>query len=116
VATAEKGLAWFRITLLGKPAHASVAEQGINAIEKAIKLGGRLLEYDKKLRTLVHQLLGSRRCTMTMMNAGTKENTVPESCSLILDRRFNPEGTVDQVENELKELLDQLTLEDSNFK
>jgi len=116
VATAEKGLAWFRITLLGKPAHASVAEQGINAIEKAIKLGGRLLEYDKKLRTHVHPLLGSRRCTMTMMNAGTKENTVPESCSLILDRRFNPEETVDQVENELKELLDQLTLEDSNFK
>jgi len=37
VATAEKGLAWLRITWGGKPAHASVAEQGINPIEKALK-------------------------------------------------------------------------------
>ena len=59
VATAEKGLAWLRITLAGRPAHASVAEQGINAIEKAVKLGGRLLEYDKVLRTHTHPLLGS---------------------------------------------------------
>lgn len=116
VATAEKGLAWFRITLAGKPAHASVAEQGVNAIEKAIKLVERLMEYDKKLRTHVHPLLGSRKCTVTMINAGTKENVVPESCSLILDRRFNPEETPDLVEGELREIMEKLALEDRDFK
>jgi succinyl-diaminopimelate desuccinylase len=116
IATAVKGLAWFRVTLTGRPVHASIAEQGINAIEKAVKLGGRLIEYDKKLRTHSHPLLGSPKCTMTMIHGGTKENIIPESCSLILDRRFNPEETVDQVENELKELLDQLALEDRDFK
>ena len=115
VATAEKGLAWFRVALAGRPAHASVAERGINAIEKAVKLGERLLEYDKGLRTQTHPLLGSRKCTMTMIHAGTKENVVPESCSLILDRRFNPEETADGVEKEVREILDRLASEDSDF-
>jgi succinyl-diaminopimelate desuccinylase len=115
VATAVKGLAWFRVTLAGRPAHASVAEQGVNAIEKAVKLGGRLSEYDKTLRTQTHPLLGSPKCTMTMIHAGTKENVVPESCTLILDRRFNPEETPDDVEKEIKEILDRLASEDPNF-
>jgi succinyl-diaminopimelate desuccinylase len=115
VATAEKGLAWFRITLAGRPAHASVADQGINAIEKAVKLGEKLLEYDKTLRTRTHPLLGSPKCTMTMIHAGTKENVVAESCSLILDRRFNPEETPDSVEREIEEILNQLASEDPDF-
>ena len=116
VATAEKGLAWFRITWEGRPAHASVAEQGINPIEKAVKFGTRLLEYDQKLRTHLHPLLGSPKCTMTMINGGTKENVIPESCSLIIDRRFNPEETPDSVESELRNILEELTLEDGDFK
>ena len=116
VGTAEKGLAWFRITWGGKPAHASVAEQGINPIEKAVKFGRRLMEHDQKLRTYLHPLLGTPKCTMTMINGGTKENVIPESCSLIIDRRFNPEETPDRVESELRNILEELTREDPDFK
>jgi succinyl-diaminopimelate desuccinylase len=116
VATSEKGLAWFRISLEGKPAHAGVAELGINAITKAVTFGERLLEYDRKLHSRVHPLLGSPKCTMTMINGGTKENVVPESCSLTVDRRFNPEETLDHIEDELRSLLDKLASEDSDFK
>jgi succinyl-diaminopimelate desuccinylase len=116
VATAEKGLIWFRVTLAGRPAHASIAEQGINPIEKILKLGGRLVEYDMKLRMYTHPFLGSRKCSMTMINAGTKENVIPESCSLVLDRRFNPEETSEGVEREIRGILDQLASEDQDFK
>jgi succinyl-diaminopimelate desuccinylase len=51
-----------------------------------------------------------------MINGGTKENVIPESCSLIIDRRFNPEETPDSVESELREILEKLTLEDGDFK
>jgi succinyl-diaminopimelate desuccinylase len=115
-ATAEKGLAWFRVTLAGRPAHASIAEQGINPIEKMVKLGEKLLEYDGKLRVHTHPLLGSRKCTMTMISAGTKENVVPESCTLILDRRFNPDETPDEAEREIRGILAQLGSEDPDFK
>ena len=116
VATAEKGLIWFRVTLAGRPAHASIAEQGINPIVKILKLGGRLVEYDIKLRMYTHPLLGSRKCSMTMINAGTKENVIPESCTLVLDRRFNPEETSEGVEREIRGILDQLASEDQDFK
>ena len=116
VATAEKGLAWFRVTLVGRPAHASIAEKGINPIEKFLKLGVRFLEYDMKLRTHLHPLLGSRKCTMTMINAGTKENVVPESCTLVLDRRFNPEETPEDAEREIRGILNQLVSGDPDFK
>jgi len=116
VATAEKGLIWLRVTLAGRPAHASMAEQGINPIEKILKLGGRLVEYDKKLRMYTHPFLGSRKCSMTMINAGTKENVIPESCTLVLDRRFNPEETSEGVEREIRGILDQLASEDQDFK
>jgi succinyl-diaminopimelate desuccinylase len=116
VATAEKGLIWLRVTLAGRPAHASIAEQGINPIEKILKLGGRLVEYDKKLRMYTHPFLGSRKCSMTMINAGTKENVIPESCTLVLDRRFNPEETSEGVEREIRGILDQLASEDQDFK
>jgi succinyl-diaminopimelate desuccinylase len=116
VATAEKGLIWLRVTLAGRPAHASIAEQGINPIEKILKLGGRLVEYDMKLRMYTHPLLGSRKCSMTMINAGTKENVIPESCTLVLDRRFNPEETSEGVEREIRGILDQLASEDQDFK
>jgi succinyl-diaminopimelate desuccinylase len=116
VATAVKGLAWFRVTLTGRPVHASIAEQGINAIEKTLKLGEKLLEYDRQLRTHIHPLLGSRKCTLTMINGGTKENVVPESCTLLLDRRFNPDETPSEAEREIGEILDQLTSRDSDFK
>ncbi len=116
VATAEKGLAWFRISLEGRPAHAGVAEQGINAIEKAVKFGERLLAYNKSVLNRVHPLLGSPKCTMTMIHGGTKENVVPESCSLTVDRRFNPEETLVDIEGELRAVLEKLASEDSDFK
>jgi acetylornithine deacetylase/succinyl-diaminopimelate desuccinylase-like protein len=116
VATAEKGLAWFRISLEGRPAHAGVSEQGVNAIEKAVRCGERLTEYNRRLHNRVHPLLGSPKCTLTLIQGGTKENIVPESCVLTIDRRFNPEETPDDIEDELKGILDELALEDSHFK
>jgi succinyl-diaminopimelate desuccinylase len=116
VATAVKGLAWFRVTLIGRPVHASISEQGINAIEKTLKLIEKLLEYDRQLRIHIHPLLGSRKCTLTMINGGTKENVVPESCTLVLDRRFNPDETPNDAEREIRGIMDQLASTDSDFK
>ena len=116
VATAEKGLAWFRVTLQGRPVHGSVAEQGINAIEKAVKFANEIMNYNSEISGRIHQLVGNAKCSITMINAGTKENVIPESCSIILDRRINPDETVGSVENEIRSILDQLASEDPDFK
>ena len=116
VATAEKGLAWFRVTLQGRPVHASVAEQGINAIEKAMKFASEIMKYNSEIFRRMHQLVGNAKCSITMINGGTKENVIPESCTIVLDRRINPDESVDGVENEIRSILDRLASDDSDFK
>ena len=112
---AEKGLAWFRITLAGKPAHCSISELGINPIDKFLALGRAIKSYDGEIRRRVHPLCGPAKCTMTVLRAGTKENVVPESLSLILDRRMNPGEDAEAVEREIKEILEGLATDDPDF-
>ncbi len=116
VATAEKGLAWFRVTLRGRPVHGSVAEQGINAIEKAMKCAGEITKYNEEVSRRIHSLVGNAKCSITMIKGGTKENVIPESCSMSLDRRINPNESADEVENEIRSILDRLASQDRDFK
>lgn len=112
---AEKGLAWFKITLAGKPAHCSIAEQGINPIDKFLILGNAIKDYDTKIRERVHPLCGPAKCTMTILNAGTKENVVPESLALTLDQRMNPDETAEDVKHEIEQILKKLASADPEF-
>jgi len=42
VGVAEKGLAWFKVTITGRPVHCSVAELGINPIDKFLAFGQKI--------------------------------------------------------------------------
>lgn len=115
VGVADKGLAWLRVTINGQPAHCSVAELGINPIDKFLVFGNKIREYDRKIRNLKHPKCGPAKCTMTVLNAGTKENVVPESLSIILDRRMNPGETIWDVQEEIEEILRELSASDPDF-
>jgi succinyl-diaminopimelate desuccinylase len=112
VGVAEKGLAWFRVTIKGKPVHCSVAELGVNPIDKFLAFGEKMKEYDTEIRKRIHPKCGPAKCTMTMISAGTKENVVPESLSLILDRRINPGEAAEAVQGEIEKILSELSASD----
>lgn len=116
VATAEKGLAWFHITVKGEPAHASTPELGINAISKATKLVLALEKYDQEISKRKHQLLGRAICSVTLIEGGTKENIIPESCKIAIDRRFLPQESMNNIENELESVLSSLWKQDPEFE
>jgi succinyl-diaminopimelate desuccinylase len=115
VGVAEKGLAWFQVTLVGQPAHCSVPELGINPIDKFLTFGQRIRDYDQQIRQRIHHRCGPAKCTMTMLSAGTKENIVPESLSLILDRRMNPDESAEVVQKEIEEILREISESDKDF-
>lgn len=115
VGVAEKGLAWFRVMIEGKPVHCSIAEQGVNPIDKFLVFGGKIKEYDKKVRKRTHPKCGPAKCTMTMISAGTKENVLPESLSVILDRRINPDETAEAVKEEIERILAESSNSDPEF-
>jgi succinyl-diaminopimelate desuccinylase len=116
VGTAEKGLAWFHITVQGKPAHASRPEQGLNAISKALKVAQALEEHNERIAAKTHPLLGRAICSITMIQGGTKENVIPESCRIAVDRRFIPGETADGVQAEIEAILSDLQRQDPQIK
>ena len=55
-----------------------------------------------------HPLIGESLCTPTMLEAGTKENVVPEYAKLTFDRRFLPSESVEDLDEEMEALFDGL--------
>lgn len=104
-ATSEKGLAWYEITVTGDPSHASRPDQGSNAVRNARPVLDALAEYDDTVREREDELLGRAYATVTMVEAGTKENVVPEKTTITVDRRFLPEEDVSAIDEEIDTLL-----------
>ncbi len=116
VMTAEKGLAWYHFKVKGKPTHGSRPHQGVNAIYKAARLISAIQEYHEEIGKRTHPLCGKDVCSVTMIKGGTKENIIPESCWLAIDRRIIPGETVEQVDEEIEAIVRRLNKEDPEFK
>jgi succinyl-diaminopimelate desuccinylase len=104
-ATSEKGLAWYEITAAGSPSHASRPDQGDNAIANARPVLEALERYDGRVRERKNDLLGRAFATTTGIDAGFKQNVVPESATITVDRRMLPSEDVNDVDAEIDSLL-----------
>ena len=84
-AVAEKGLMVLDFTVHGKAGHAA-RNEGINALYRATELIEKLraFKFDK-----VSDLLGPVKFTITMINAGTQHNVIPDTCTFTADVRTN---------------------------
>ena len=84
-AIAEKGLMVLDVTAHGKAGHAA-RNEGENAIYKALEdiEWFRNYKFEK-----VSPLLGPVKMTVTMVNAGTQHNVVPDTCTFTVDVRSN---------------------------
>ena len=82
---AEKGLMVLDFTVHGKAGHAA-RNEGVNALYRATELIGnlRVFTFDK-----VSDLLGPVKFTITIINAGTQHNVIPDTCTFTADVRTN---------------------------
>ena len=80
-AIAEKGLMVLDFTVHGKAGHAA-RNEGVNALYRATELIEklRLFRFDR-----VSELLGPVKFTVTMINAGTQHNVIPDTCTFTAD-------------------------------
>ena len=85
MAIAEKGLMVLDCMAYGKSGHAA-RNEGINAIYKAISDIGIIRNYKFKKAS---DLLGEVKMTVSMINAGTQHNVIPDQCSFVIDVRTN---------------------------
>lgn len=84
-AIAEKGLMVLDVTAHGKSGHAA-RNEGDNAIYHAMEdiAWFRSYEWEKE-----SPLLGPVKMTVTIINAGTQHNVVPDTCTFTVDVRSN---------------------------
>jgi acetylornithine deacetylase len=85
MAIAEKGLMVLDCTTHGKSGHAA-REEGENAIYKAIADIEKIRNYRFKKTS---DILGPVKMSVTVINAGTQHNVVPDLCSFVVDVRTN---------------------------
>lgn len=84
-AVAEKGLMVLDCVAKGESGHAA-RNEGVNAIYTAIED----IEWFRTYRFADESdLLGPVKMTVTMINAGTQHNVIPDKCSYVVDIRSN---------------------------
>ena len=84
-AIAEKGLMVLDVTAVGRSGHAA-REEGDNAIYKVLDDIAWLRDYRFEK---VSPLLGPVKMSVTVINAGTQHNVVPDRCTFTVDIRSN---------------------------
>lgn len=84
-AVAEKGLMVLDCTAHGISGHAA-REEGVNAIYEALQAieWFRSYQFEK-----VSDFVGPVKMSVTMINAGTQHNVVPDNCKFVVDVRNN---------------------------
>ncbi len=108
----------WQIDIFGKSYHSGSSFLGVNAIEKSIPVMNELMELKAKIekrRSNVPASLAISQKTgvptlipvlnITVIDAGIKQNIVPDRCTIKGDRRFIPEETFEEVCGEMTDTL-----------
>jgi len=93
LAIAEKGLLVLDCTANGVSGHAA-RDEGENAIYNAIRDIGWLTAYQFPK---ISPMLGQIKLSVTMINAGTQHNVVPDACTFTIDVRVTEQYTLEEV-------------------
>lgn len=115
ITIASNGNVDWQIDVFGKSYHSGSSFMGVNAIEKTIPVMNELMALKEKVEKQRSKVPGSLAIlekiglatlmpvlNITVMNAGLKQNIVPDRCTMKGDRRFIPEENYEDVRNEFE--------------
>jgi succinyl-diaminopimelate desuccinylase len=112
VCCGHNGVVWLNVRVLGKAAHGSTPQKGINALEKMSALVLALDGYKKILARRKFRTPEGRIMTPTLnlggvfsAGEGGKINTVPALATFTIDRRVLPVENLREAEQELRAFL-----------
>ena len=100
-AIAEKGLMVLDVTATGKAGHAA-RNEGDNAIYKVLDDIAWFRDYRFEKES---PLLGPVKMSVTVINAGTQHNVIPDKCTFIVDVRSNELYTNEELFVEIKTIV-----------
>jgi acetylornithine deacetylase len=114
---AHRGFIWFEVETIGRAAHGSRYNEGIDA---NMRTGRFLAELEKLEQELLqrtpHELAGPPSLHAALIQGGTEISKYAARCKLTIERRTVPGETVEAATAELQEIVDRLAERDSSFK
>lgn len=109
---AHKGCLWYKVSIKGKSAHATLPNLGINAFEYMTQLVSEFMKYKRVIEERVSILdsypKGGNRASLVlggMCGCCNAVNIVPSKAWFTIDRRVLPEESIDEVEKEIKSIV-----------
>lgn len=115
-AIAHKGFAWIEVATLGLPAHGSVPDQGVDAIEKMGRVISGLTGLAEKARRMVDPELGPVVLHMGTIRGGREPSVVPDRCRLVVEWRTLPSYDGGRALEEVRGLLEELERKDPQLR
>jgi acetylornithine deacetylase len=114
---AHKGFIWARVRTVGRAAHGSRFDEGLDAIVMA---GKYLVEFDAYERELLrrppHPLVGPPSAHASLIQGGQELSSYPAECAIEIERRTIPGEMTNAVAAELQSLADQAAAADKRFQ
>jgi acetylornithine deacetylase len=117
VCLAHKGFCWIEVETIGRAAHGSRPEEGIDANLRMGRFLGRLEELEQELRRRpAHPLVGPPSLHAGVLRGGTAPSVYAALCRLELERRTIPGETEAGCVAELQAIVDRLATADPTFQ
>ena len=120
IGIAANGSRGCTIRVKGISAHTARLEQGVNAVVKAAKLITRFQELADEVNQRSYHLPGTdtvmkSRFSINKCVGFVAHNNVPDSCEILVDRRYTPGETEEEIDREYIGVMERLKAEDPEF-
>lgn len=116
VCLGHRGTLWLELEVTGRKSHGSMPSLGVNAVEIACEIVSRIRSdlgprLDGRATELPVVPEAARRASLaaTVIEGGTKVNTVPDLCRVRFDRRLVPGETVEGAVREVREVCEEVS-------
>ena len=96
IVTSRKGIRRYELTVHGKAAHSSVCNQGISSV---LEMSHKIIELEKLKQP------DDITINVGTIEGGTTTNTVPETCKISIDVRFNDEKQMNEADNYIRNIV-----------
>lgn len=114
---AHKGFCWIEVETVGRAAHGSRWEEGVDANVRMGRVLARLDALERELRTSPpHPLVGPPSLHAPVIHGGTGTSTYAARCRLEIERRMVPGETEAGVVGQIRAITDALAAEDPTFR
>lgn len=107
VSIVSGGVLHMKVKTIGKSAHASSPEEGIDALRPMLKIMEALYRYGDELKKKKTTIPGIKYPTLVIgtISGGTNVNVVPPECTIQVGRQITPEEITEDAEREIRAIV-----------